>query len=398
MMSKQTTKQPLRAEVALLLLCARIRIDASVSEQIRSLLCQELDWRYLGKLLSRHRVTTLCGRQLQQFAHDGVPAGVLTDLQVAAQHLTWYGLSLLGELCRVMTLFTAHNIQAIPFKGPVLGIMVYGDPLLRICSDLDILVPERQLVPAKELLLTLGFISDSTQVLLNAPESAVHHVYHHELFKHQQTRVTLELHWKMDECEFIRPFDPLFAEDIVATLTIGGSQMPVFSPESLLLLVCSHGCKHRWWHLMWVCDVAECLRRFPHLQWQKMNMLARRTGNERALLLGLLLAHKLLDAPVPEAYLQRARASRVIMRLADEVQGALDATELPKFISLDFLLFHMRAKERLWHRLKLLLHFTMVPGEEDWTVAPLPRALSFLYTILRPLRLLQRYGAACLKQ
>ncbi len=398
MASKRSARTLPRAEAALLLLCARTRVDSQAAEQIRALLRQDLDWHYFRALLLRHRVTTLCYRQLRQFAREGVPAEVMADLRAAVQHVTWYSLNLLGELCRVMVHFTEHRVQAIPFKGPVLGIMAYGDPQLRLCCDLDILVPEAQFARAKELLVTQGYASGSTPVLLNAPESAVHHVYHHELFSRQHPQVTLELHWKVDECEFIRPFDPLFAQEVVDTLTVGGSDMPVFSPESLLLLLCSHGSKHQWWHLMWVCDVAEFLRRSPQLDWQRLDTLARRTGNARVLLLGLHLAHELLDAPVPDTFLQRARASRVVTRLARDVRDALEAVDLPRFISLDFLLFHMRAKERLWHRLKLLLHFTIVPGEADWTVTPLPRALSALYVILRPMRLLQRYGVACLKQ
>ncbi len=394
MVSKRSAGEHLRTEAALLLLCARTQIEAPVADQIRSLLSRPLDWDYFNQLLLRHRITTLCYRSLRQFAQYGVPAPVLDNLHASVQQLTWYSLGQLGELCRVMALFNTQAIRAIPFKGPLLGIMAYGDPLLHLCADLDILVPEAQFEQAKALLLSHGYTSTSTPVLRNAPESAVHQVYHHELLNRQQPQVTMELHWKVDECAFISPFDALFAQEVGATLTVGGSTMPVFTPESLLLLLCSHGSKHQWWHLMWVCDVAELLRRTARMDWQRLELLARRTGNSRVLLLGLFLAHTLLDAPVLDSYLQRARACRAIMRLAREVQDALETTELPPFISMDFLLFHMRAKEQLRHRLKLLLHFTLVPGEEDWTVAPLPRALSFLYVILRPLRLCQRYGSA----
>ena len=238
MVSKRSAGEHLRTEAALLLLCARTQIEAPVADQIRSLLSRPLDWDYFNQLLLRHRITTLCYRSLRQFAQYGVPAPVLDNLHASVQQLTWYSLGQLGELCRVMALFNTQAIRAIPFKGPLLGIMAYGDPLLHLCADLDILVPEAQFEQAKALLLSHGYTSTSTPVLRNAPESAVHQVYHHGLLNRQQPQVTMELHWKVDECAFISPFDALFAQEVGATLTVGGSTMPVFTPESLLLLLC----------------------------------------------------------------------------------------------------------------------------------------------------------------
>ena len=70
----------------------------------------------------------------------------------------------------------------------------------------------------------------------------------------------------------------------------------------------------------------------------------------------------------------------------------------PASVRLDSLLFNIRAKERFGDRYKLFAHFTLVPAEADWMFIKLPAALSFLYVVLRPLRLLQRYGAISLRQ
>lgn len=387
-------------ELTLLLSCARTTLDDATRVRVHTLIDTGIDWAAFYRLARHHWLTTLCLRTLQRIAPDRVPADIMQGLNASAQEMTWHGLLLLGELCKVMAHFNAHDVQAIPFKGPVLSALAYGDPVARFSGDLDILVQEPEIPRTRQLLVELGYESNSTTVLRDAPETAVHKVYHHELFTHTASGVVVELHWKVDECEFIRPFDPVFSPNgcCPTRLTLGGTEMRVLSPECLLLLLCEHGAKHRWWQLRWVSDIAELIRRSPAMDWAQASTSARETGNQRVFWLGLLLAHELLDAPVPMPLLRRARADHRISQLADEVRHGLGVLDDYIDIRLDVLLFHIRAKERPRDRVKLFWHFTMVPAEADWTTVALPPALSFLYCIIRPLRLLQRYGSVCVKQ
>jgi hypothetical protein len=54
-------------------------------------------------------------------------------------------------------------------------------------------------------------------------------------------------------------------------------------------------------------------------------------------------------------------------------------------------LFHLRLRERKRDRLAYCLAH-LRPGVGDWVSLPLPRGLSFLYYVIRPFRLLGRYG------
>ena len=391
---------PLQNELALLLLCARTEIDEPNHARIRALIEHGIDWYTFARLVRHHWLAVLVQRALRHTTPAQLPTEFVDELHASVQRLTWHGLLLLGELCKLMSLLTLHHVQAVPFKGPALSARAYGDPVVRFSGDLDILVPETEIAQARQLLMTLGYLSNSTNVLRDVPETAVHQVYHHELFTHPDTQVVIELHWKVDECEFIRPFDPLFSPGgcCPVPLTLGGAEMHVFSPECTVLLLCEHGAKHRWWQLRWICDIAEFVRRHPGIDWAQVETIARQSGNLRVLWLGLLLAHELLDGPVPAELVQRARADCTVVTLAREVIGTLHTLVDYADIRLDVLLFHIRSKERLTDRIKLFMHFTMLPAEADWTMVALPPALSFLYFIIRPLRLLQRYGSVCVKQ
>src|SRR5207253_975904 len=82
---------------------------------------------------------------------------------------------------------------------------------------------------------------------------------------------------------------------------LAGRPWPAFAPARLLLILCVHGANHCWLRLNWLCDVAELLRRNPALDWPALAAEAERWGCRRILTLGLLLAHDLLDAPLPPA-------------------------------------------------------------------------------------------------
>ena len=66
-------------------------------------------------------------------------------------------LFLAKELIKLLHLFSAHEISAIPYKGPVLAVSVYGNLAFREFGDLDILVRERDYQTAQHLLSAQGY-------------------------------------------------------------------------------------------------------------------------------------------------------------------------------------------------------------------------------------------------
>ena len=64
---------------------------------------------------------------------------------------------LTGELLRLLDLFEQNQIPAVPYKGPALGVAIYGKLSLRQFADLDILIPEKDVWKATDLLINRGY-------------------------------------------------------------------------------------------------------------------------------------------------------------------------------------------------------------------------------------------------
>src|SRR5205807_1728560 len=184
---------------------------------------------------------------------------------------------------------------------------------LREFGDLDILVRRADVERAKRLLLSRGYWPELS-VAASHEAALLTSGYHYPL--RRDDGLAVELHWNLAPREFPYPLD---AEEVWTRLRpvqLGGGTVYTLGAEDLLLFLCAHGAKHCWWRRQWVADVAELIGREGGLDWDMIVRCARARGADRMLLLGLWLAHQLLDARTPESLLARARADPTVRALA----------------------------------------------------------------------------------
>lgn len=205
----------------------------------------------------------------------------------------------------------------------------------------------------------------------------------------------LDLHWRLSPPYF--PFTPegdqLWARAV--EVDIGAGKVKTLCPEDLILFLCAHGAKHGWQSLSGVSDVA-CAVRVNQYDWDRLTADSRALGSERIVLLGLLLAHDLLDADVPQAVATRARADPAVLRASDIFrryfyQLATIGPGLFQRWSIPLSMIPQRAA-----RIRYLLGRAFLPSPKDFTLVSLPRMLFPLYYALRPFRLaLQNTPLGC---
>jgi hypothetical protein len=155
----------------------------------------------------------------------------------------------------------------------------------------------------------------------------------------------------------------------------------------LLLLLCVNGAKDLWRALEPVCAVSELLRAPAGLDWQRAVSLARRAGALRMLLVGLLLARDLLDAPLPSEVSRLADSDRAARRLAAEARRRLSEPQARPWGLAAETRFRLASRERLRDRARYCALRLLTPTHRDCS-PELPPSLSFVYYALRPLRLL----------
>src|SRR5262249_9559360 len=126
-----------RPELRLLLYCARMYLEAREANQIKSLVSKDIEWTYLVRIARAHAVMPLLYRTLLSTCPDAVPNEILEQLRDHFYANAGRNLFLTKELLKLLHLFEANKIAAIPYKGPVLATSIYGNLALREFGDLD---------------------------------------------------------------------------------------------------------------------------------------------------------------------------------------------------------------------------------------------------------------------
>ena len=387
----------IRPEDELLLCCARTSRTSEITIRIEALLRAGVDWKYLIRTSNAHGVAPLLYWHLSSVRKEDIPTDILDYLQEHFFANSLHNLSLTGELLRLLNVFEAHGILAVPCRGPVLAASVYGNLALRRFLDLDIMVRRRDAMKAKELLTSLGYRPKHR--LTRAQEAALLRSRFEYIFVRDDGRITVELHWEIVD-HFALPLEPELLWGRLRRIPLGNDTVPSLSPEDTLLTLCAHGSKHLWERLGWICDVAELIRVRQDMRWEQVMAQASALGGERMVLLGLLLASNLLGATLPAQVLQSIHTDPMVGVLARRIQERLFkmANGKAELFERDYFHpLHLKMQRRLPDKIRFCVRVVTTQRMDDWKLLPLPDFLFDFYYVLRPIRLIGKYTSKIVK-
>jgi Uncharacterised nucleotidyltransferase len=312
---------PISPERELIIGCARVQVGEPIAERIKVLAQQDLDWRSLLQLAQQQGVMPLLYLNLQKMGAD-IPSHVLQTLERLFTANRFNSLLLTGELTKLFTLLEKAAIATVPYKGPVLAAAVYGDVSLRQYLDLDLVLQQENILPAKRLLMEQGYQPKERMTAAEETAFLQSKNEHNYTLVHYDKKIVVELHWRITP-RFTSLIEPKHFWQDLQPGTLAGANFWNLSLENWLPILCVHGSRHRWERLTWLCDVAEILRLCPELDWDAMIARSQLLVCRRMLYLGILLAHDLLDAPLPDVVLKKMRRDREVMLLVNKTRQRL---------------------------------------------------------------------------
>jgi hypothetical protein len=227
----------------------------------------------------------------------------------------------------ILKLFRSEGIEAIPYKGPVLAAQAYGDVTLREFEDLDIVLRQRDMAKANDLMMTLGYRPKFPWILSSgAKASRVPGEYN---YRDEPRRMMVELHTERTLRHFPVPPDLDDLSRRLVLVSLSGHEVLTFGPEDGLPILCIHGAKDFWERMSWIADIAEFVQAHPQLDWDHVFMRAEVLHAGRMLHVGLALAISFLDASLPDEIVARVGRDRVAGSIAYEVQQRLLSRKWP---------------------------------------------------------------------
>jgi hypothetical protein len=373
-------------EKRLLVACARSRMTEAAAGQIREIVVGTIDWDFLLQTAAENSVLPLLALQLPAVAPEAFSGEQFERLKAGARAAGIRSLQLSAELIRVVGALRERGILALPYKGPVVAAQAYGDLAMREFEDLDIILPQRDMVRANEVLGALNYRAKFPWVLDAAALVPGEYNYFDEA-----RRVIVELHTERTLRHF--PVAPDLDEmsRSAEAVAIGGHEVLTFGAEDTLVLLCIHGSKDFWERISWIADVSEFVQRRANLNWARVFWRAGQLKATRMLLLGLALASRLLGAPLDDKVRARVEGDAVALALAKEITRRLLAKNAPARSAAQSFHYRRQVVPGAVDSWSYGLRLATAPAEEDWMMVRLPPALAPLYIVLRPLRLLRKY-------
>jgi len=377
-------------ELRLVLLTAKTRLGEAERAELTRLCRESLHWETVLKLAGFHRTLPLLNLHLANEAGSFVPAKIIQQLRTQFQLGAQRNLFLARELIKILDLFHANGIAAVPFKGPLLAIRFYGHIGYRNFLDLDLLVRKDSVLRAAQLLEFGGYVRPDLQTGVLEQEHLQSQLGFD--FRRSDGKVQVELNWALIQKWLRFRLDPEALWTRLGRARLAGVEIPVLEVEDEFLFLCAHGAKHQWERAFWISDLGEIIRACPSLNWDRLLARSKQTGSRRVLLWGVRLAHDLLGAEVPPHVLKLAQDDAVVGQLTRKIMEQLAAQQEPQpgpQSKSDML--YLLEKERFTDKGAYLVHLgrlLITPTAKDRQFAKLPQALSAFYFLLRPFRVL----------
>ncbi len=391
-------------ELQLLLACGQARESAANDARIDELLAGGFDWPRVVRSASRLGMLSLLDAKLAARPPAGVPPEVREVLRRYAHALHARNLQSIGELFALTDLFASRGVRLLPFKGPVLAMQAYGTLGLRPFADLDLLVRAEDVSTACDLLVSRQYVPRyalSAGQRANLLRFGCEHPFQRvrtagPLGGTAATRKDhVDLHWNLFPPSFPIAFDPQAVWSRTETVTLGRREFETIGTDVLVLYLCAHGYAHHWNRLEWISALARLIAVRPGIDWSWVQREAARTGAERVLELGLVLAGDWLGAPVPPSLLHAARRrpamQTLLAHVSTRILHGLAETAAGESTLNDELFFDLDARETWGRRVGYFLRRLVTPSLEDVEWVSVPARLPALYYLLRPLRLSLRF-------
>jgi predicted O-linked N-acetylglucosamine transferase (SPINDLY family) len=378
-MHPYAVKQP---ELLLLLACAKPYPGREDEAAIRQLLEIGIDWSTFARKAVDHGLASLVGHTLARVAADLVPEDILAAFRTNVDETRKRNRLLLDELARLLGALSDRRITAIPFKGPVLAVQAYGDVGLRVFTDLDFLVHDRDLDSSVTALLELGY--ERKDALTKAQVRAIQRLQGQDFVFNRATDIGVEPHTRLTPSKMALDIDYAGLWSRAQPRDVDGRSMLTLAPEDDLLVLAIHGGKEMWWSIKWAADVAAFIGSHPQLDWSAALARAREQGCVRMLLLAASLARTYFQAAVPAPIIAAECIDPAIGPMVERIVAGWEASEplgapSNKTLSMDRLRLHdgILRRTRYWARTVFLSY----PGHV--ASLPLPAGLSFAYAPIK---------------
>lgn len=382
------TNQKLSNDIQLII--ESCKTDKS-QDKIQDKISQIKNWQEFINLSTSHGVLPLVYHTLKNY-QENIPKDIFQQIKLINLDIVKQNMLMTSELIKVMKLLEENDIEAIAFKGPTLAQIAYGDITLRQYNDLDILVEIKDIKKISKILgennykikISTSFLDNKLYLDKNSDLS----------FYNIKNNLLIEVHWKLFRNQFSQKVDLDKVLYNSKEMFINNKKINIFSDEVLLVYLCMHGSKHRWERIEWIVDIDKLIRNSSKIDWPYIFELSKLFECDIMLNLGLYLTSKYFKTNIPDNLNLSIENTILYKKLDNRVNIEInniteEKTEFQK--NFESFKFHYYLNDTVLLKIKFIFKTLFPITGSDIRQINLPTKLYFLYYLIKPFRLLNKY-------
>ena len=358
-----------------------------------------LDWQKVYELSARHKIRPVVLEGLGRDFVKTLPAEFSEQIHQSVLHSAIRNLMITQEFLELSALFEQYGIKTAPHKGAYLANRFYGNNSLREMGDIDLLIPKRHILRAKEILTERGYtmvdFNSGTDYSLEMEYSLSHDYTLQFYYNQNNKRHALETHWQFAHHWFSHTLTFEDIEDQTVGWTLNQQKIQVLPPDWVLLTtILHHGSKDTWAEFKLMADLAAIITaKDVHFDWDDILQKAMPLRIKDALLIGFYLVNHYFGIEIP-AQIQEQIKQDGIEKLAKvsiaEWEVFRTTTKGGTILNVIFALRTRQSWAEKWEVLSGFVGFALRPNRHDLQLVKLPKALHFLFFFTKSYRYLFR--------
>ena len=290
-----------------------------------------------------------------------------------------YNMLMTNELLNVLKVFEEKNIDCIPFKGPVLTKLAYGDITLRQYVDLDILINIKDFELVINILDKLDY---NSKLNYEVSLEKIQDIICDHLFIKKKSNINIEIHNKLFSINFPINIPSRIFFDNQQNININNINIKTFSNEYLLFYLCLHGCKHLFSRLSWLLDIHKIISSL-NIDWEKFIKIVEEYNTKSLVYTSLFLSEELFQTKLPE--LIKIKYQKKYQKLIKYILNNNEDFEVTDKFSFVHLLLFDSFKEKFLYSL-----YIFRPSFLDYQSLNKEYKSELVYYLIRPINILLR--------
>lgn len=279
----------LTAEEKIILSLSRLNPSKEIISTISCLLMDDIDYNRLYTIAVVNGVAPLLYKNLNNIPHS--PEDCIHKFRILYLKSIAVNTMHSRELLHIVNVLQNHKIKVIPLKGVVASETVFQDMGVYPSNDIDILVPEADLLEADRILQQIGYVTPDS---ISKDDLLINH-YH---LVYNKNDLSLEIHWNLVKRYFSIP--STFWWDSVSEVQFENAAINALSIEKYIIYTIFRLFDHRFMPLKFFLLISEIINRHHNdIDWVELIKYSKEYKMEKLVLFVLRFLTKNFDIIVP---------------------------------------------------------------------------------------------------